>query len=281
MNGSGLLYAVKALFWQFLTLITLGLAYPWSIAALERYKVGHTFYGDLKGEFVGKGWEFFKRGWWLWLLCWIPVAAFVAAILMAIGLRTLAKTKAEIDQAAAPILAFAALASLTLVIVPFIYAAFKATEWKWWLQSIRIGEVRFDSDLKRGALIGTYWKLIGMSYLAGLAGVVFMGIVLAAGFGVLKLVFNITPDMVAAQMKSGHFSPTFIPVIILYAFSYLGLIQAIGIVRRIYLVQRIWKIVVASVTISHLDTAEHVLAAGEAASAFGEGLADGLDLAGF
>jgi len=28
----------------------------------------HTFYGDLPGRFEGKGSEFFKRGWWLWLL---------------------------------------------------------------------------------------------------------------------------------------------------------------------------------------------------------------------
>ena len=280
MTGSGLAYAGGALRWQFFTLVTLGLAYPWKVAVLERYKVGHTFYGDLKGDFTGRGWVFFKRGWWLWLLCWIPVAAFVAMIPLAIGLRHAAKTKIEIDQANGEIVGLFLLASLTLIIVPFIYAAFKATEWKWWLQSMRIGGVRFDSDLKRGALVGTYWKLIGMSYVAGLVELVFMGIVFAIGFGVLKLL-HVSPDMLAAQLKTGHFSASFVPVIILYVFAYLGLIQALGVVRRIYLVQRIWKIVTASITVHHLDAADHVLAAGEAASAFGEGLADGLDLAGF
>jgi uncharacterized membrane protein YjgN (DUF898 family) len=51
-----------------LALITLGLALPWREAALERYKMRHTYYGDLQGSFAGTGWEFFKRGWWLWLL---------------------------------------------------------------------------------------------------------------------------------------------------------------------------------------------------------------------
>jgi uncharacterized membrane protein YjgN (DUF898 family) len=280
MSGSGWAYAARALAWQFLTAITLGLAYPWSIAALERYKIGHTFYGDLPGQFAGKGWEFFKRGWWLWLLCWIPVSTFVIMIPIAVALRSAAHTKAEIDQATAGIVGLFGLASLTLIIVPFIYAAFKAIEWKWWVQSIHFGELRFDSDLKRGALIGNYWKLVGMSYLAGLVGLIFMGIVFAIGFGLMKL-FNINPNALTAQMKSGHFSASFIPVIFLYVFSYIGLIQLVGIVRRIYLVQRIWKIVVASVTIRHLDVADHVIAKGEAASAFGEGLADGLDLAGF
>jgi uncharacterized membrane protein YjgN (DUF898 family) len=280
MSGSGWAYAARALAWQFLTAITLGLAYPWSLASLERYKIGHTFYGDLPGEFTGKGWEFFKRGWWLWLLCWIPVVAFVAVAAISLGLRGAAHGKVEIDQAKAEIVGLFMFASLLLVIVPFIYATFKAIEWKWWVQSIRFGEVRFDSDLERDSLIGTYWKLIGMSYLAAFLGTIFMGIVFALGFGLMKL-FNISPDALAAEMKSGHFSASFIPVIFLYVFSYLGLIQALGIVRRIYLVQRIWKIVVASVTIRHLDGADHVIAKGEAASAFGEGLADGLDLAGF
>jgi hypothetical protein len=41
---------------------------PWRAAALERYKMRHSHYGDLQGSFEGRGWEFFKRGWWLWLL---------------------------------------------------------------------------------------------------------------------------------------------------------------------------------------------------------------------
>ena len=44
-------------------------------AALERYKMRHTSYGDLQGRFEATGWEFFKRGWWLWLLAW-PAGCF-------------------------------------------------------------------------------------------------------------------------------------------------------------------------------------------------------------
>ena len=44
---------------------------------------------------------------------------------------------------------------------PFVYAAFKAVEWRWWLSGIRFGGVRLESTLRRGALIGLYWKVIG------------------------------------------------------------------------------------------------------------------------
>src|SRR5712671_4003828 len=130
MTGSGWSYAWRAGLWTLLVFLTLGLALPWSTAALERYKMRHTSYGDLQARFEGTGWELFKRGWWLWLLAW---------------------------------------PSLPLLIpLPFIYGAFKAIEWRWWVAGIRFGDVRFDSNLKASGLFGLYWKVIGWTLLLGL-----------------------------------------------------------------------------------------------------------------
>ncbi|WP_461317825.1 DUF898 family protein [Bradyrhizobium embrapense] len=123
MSGSGWLYALKASLWGLLVVFTLGLALPWREAALERYKMRHSYYGDLQGSFEGRGWDFFKRGWWLWLLMPLALSSYVFA--------------------------------------PFAYAAFKAIEWRWWLSGIRFGEVRLESTLPRSALVGLYWKVIG------------------------------------------------------------------------------------------------------------------------
>src|SRR6516164_8530773 len=112
MDGSGWAYAWRAMLWGMLAFVTLGLALPWREAALERYKMGHSYYGDLQGSFEGSGWEFFKRGWWLWLLT--PVALYV------------------------------------MIGAPFVYAAFKAVEWRWWLSGIRFGGVRLQSTMRRG-----------------------------------------------------------------------------------------------------------------------------------
>ena len=133
MDGSGWAYAARALLWGVLVGLTLGLALPWREAALERYKMRHSHYGDLQGSFEGRGWEFFKRGWWLWLLAPIALVLFPLA--------------------------------------PFAYAAFKAVEWRWWLSGIRFGGVRLESTLPRGALYGLYWKMIGwFALLAVLSG---------------------------------------------------------------------------------------------------------------
>jgi uncharacterized membrane protein YjgN (DUF898 family) len=130
MSGSGWIYALKASLWGLLVVFTLGLALPWREAALERYKMRHSYYGDLQGSFEGRGWQFFKRGWWLWLLMPFALAFYVLA--------------------------------------PFAYAAFKAIEWRWWLSGIRFGGVRLESTLGRGALMDLYWKVIGWAVLLGM-----------------------------------------------------------------------------------------------------------------
>jgi uncharacterized membrane protein YjgN (DUF898 family) len=130
MTGSGWAYAVRATLWGAAMVLTLGLVLPWRDAALERYKMQHTHYGELQGSFEGSGWEFFKRGWWLWLLT--PFAV------------------------------------LTWVGVPFVYGAFKAIQLRWWLNGLRLGGVRLESTLGAGVLIGLYWKTIGWVLLLSL-----------------------------------------------------------------------------------------------------------------
>src|SRR5665213_3114619 len=82
MSGSGWAYAARAALWGILMIFTLGLILPWREAALERYKMRNSHYGDLQGSFEGRGWEFFKRGFWIWLvaIAWIVVLIVVALL---------------------------------------------------------------------------------------------------------------------------------------------------------------------------------------------------------
>ena len=47
-TGSAWRYAVCAIFWWGMIGMTLGLAYPWAQASLERFKMRNTYYGDLQ-----------------------------------------------------------------------------------------------------------------------------------------------------------------------------------------------------------------------------------------
>ncbi len=122
MTGSGWLYALRSILWGVLVIVTLGIAFPWREAALERYKMRHTHYGDLQGHFEGTGWGLFKRVWWMGLL------------------------------------------ALLIVTLPFVFPAYKAASWRWWVSGARIGGVRFDSSLSTGALMGKYWAVFGWAF---------------------------------------------------------------------------------------------------------------------
>ncbi|MCA6123922.1 DUF898 domain-containing protein [Bradyrhizobium sp. WSM 1704] len=235
MSGSGWVYALKAALWGLLVLATLGLALPWREAALERYKMRHSYYGDLQGSFEGRGWEFFKRGWWLWLLA--PFAMYA------------------------------------VFLAPFVWAAFKAVEWRWWLSGIRFGGVRLESTLRRSALIGLYWKVIGWTVLLGIV------------FGIYALLCT----LLVASMDGSSIEDFFkaesaaksIPWLVLLGIGYLAFALAMNVVMRVYLMRDLWVRVLSTTIVHNLQAAADVTARGELANALGEGFADGLDVGGF
>ena len=235
MDGSGWLYSLRAMLWGLLVFLTLGLALPWREASLERYKMQHTHFGDLQGDFEGDGWTFFKRGWWLWLLTPVAIVIFPAA--------------------------------------PFVYAEFKAREWRWWLDGIRIGGVSLSSELPHNAFYGLYWKVIGWwlllttvygAYLAG-------AVALTVKLGAVPLEQAARPGAHAAN----------IPMLVVTVIGYFALALGANIIMRVYLQRDLWVKVLETVEVHDIGAAADVRASGELASALGEGFADGLDVAGF
>jgi hypothetical protein len=242
MDGSGVSYALRAMGWGFVSVVTLGLALPWMQAALERYKMRHTYYGDLRGDFIATGGRFFKQGWLLWIGAAFTAAAyFVGPVLY------------ELTKQGAWFL----LMLPTLPALVFIYARFKALQWKWWLEGVRIGDVRAASTLQRHALTRNYWIFVGL----------FFASLLAAGIGA-ALAIAFLPKILG---------------VVLAVFFYLALIVQYSILWRTYFIQRVWRIVVNSLTIHNLHTAQEVAMRLDASSptALGEGFADSLDVAGF
>jgi uncharacterized membrane protein YjgN (DUF898 family) len=231
-------------------LLTLGLILPWREAALERYKMRHSYYGDLQGSFEGRGWEFFKRGWSLWLS---PIVSVSAIFIVP------SRSKAVPGL----------LLLLLLVLAPFIYAAFKAVEWRWWLSGIRFGGVRLESNLTRGALIGLYWKVIGWLLLLAALLAVYL-------FACTTLMIGTGNVASAASNLRGN-----VPMIVLVAIGYLAFILLLNVVMRVYLSRDLWVGLVESTSVHHVEAAADVSVRGELASAVGEGLADGLDVVGF
>src|SRR5258706_13152353 len=261
MSGSGWAYAARAALWGLLMVPTLGLILPWREAALERYKMRHCYYGDLQGSFEGRGWDFFKRGWWLWLLALAPLimVLVVVPLLKLVPALPLARIAVQIAPGATFLVPLAA---------PFIYGLFKAVEWRWWLSGIRFGEVRFESALLRGALVGLYWKVIGWFLLVAVLFSAYL-------FACAGLIASMSQAPIAKFFTPANLQGS-IPMIVLAAAGYLAFVLALNVVLRVYLQRDVWVRVIASTTVHHIEAVGNVSARGGLARALGEGLARGV-----
>ena len=250
MSGSGWAYAARSALWTLLVLVTLGLALPWREAALERYKMRHCYYGDLQGRFDGRGWDLFKQGWWIWL------AGIASLVLLGFSKKI----------PPAPL--------IVLIAAPFLYAIFESVEWRWWVSGIRFGDVRFESDLRYGALVDLYWKVIGWFLLAAVVFVIYL--LLCAG-----MIAGVSQADMTKLSIAGHLKDS-IPMLILGALGYLTFILVLNVAMRLYLLRDLWARVAASIVVHDIASGGNVSAMGDVADAVGEGLADGLDVvAGF
>jgi uncharacterized membrane protein YjgN (DUF898 family) len=155
--------------------------------------------------------------------------------------------------------------------LPFLHAVRKAMEWRWWANGIHFGDVAVACDLPAAGLFGVYWGLIGM------------GLLLLVGFGVAALAIGAALVLLAGHGQSSGMLLANMPVagIVAYGIWYLVMILSFTVLARIYTLHHVWRHVASACRLLNPQAAADVGSAGEAASAIGEGLADGLDFAGF
>ena len=263
MTGSAWAFVWRSALWSLATALSFGLAYPWRVAALERYKMDNTYYGDLPGRFVGKGWGLAKSAFPIWL---ILVVVWGAAIAVLIGVSIKAAghgLNPNSFATFAPLLAAISVAFLATVIAWPIY---QAIEWRWWIEGVRFGDVEAVSALTRGKIFGLYFKTflwnVAVSLIAGLL----IGLVVGVAHGAGAAVGGLAQQYVTIGAT---------------AVSYLLMLTAYSVVSRYYLQHQLWAVLINSTRIRNLDATTKVSARGVASNAFGEGLLDGLDMGGF
>ena len=264
MTGSGWKYALRSLGWLLLVVVTLGIVYPWREAALERYKMANTRFGDLQGAFLGSAWNLLRQLAPLWAIAVLLLGAFIGKFYMAFGgIPSLAAGAGTIKQLPPW---FWALVTIGSFYGPIALALAQAIEWRWWLNGIRLGAVAFESALPLRAILVLWLKLFGVILLVFLAFGIFAAFV---SFLTTKLV---APQVLASLKYVG---------VGLAILAYLLLLLVIGVISRYYLQHQLWRALVVSLTIRNLSASDNAIAQGAPANALGEGLLDGLDMAGF
>lgn len=277
-TGSAWRYAVCAVFWWVMIIVTLGLAYPLAQTRLEQFKMNNTFYGDLGGHFGGSARSLLLRGLPLWFLV---IGPFVLAMIMAMGgvdwsaALTAARqsgddTLGRIEGAspgfgAAVVIAILACGWVVLA-AALLYPAFQALMLRWWLGGLRFGSVATSSQVRARQIYAAYVRFLWYSVLFTLAAGVFGAAVLFL-IGVLGAVIGETATeiMVTAVLLVGY---------VIAALAYSTIYQ---VTVRLGL----WRLGLDSLVLSGTGALDRVKAAGRPSSPFGEGLANALRVDGW
>jgi uncharacterized membrane protein YjgN (DUF898 family) len=257
MKGAGWAYALRAILWDIATLLTLGLALPWATASLERYRMRHTYFGNVQGDFAGTGWSLFTRGWWVWAL---GIAAVVGGIALGISLEDTVSDKDAIGGFVSLGIMLAAFALWPLAMAIFT---------RWQIDGIRFGGVVASSNLGKGVFYGLFFKLLfsSIGFLIVFGAIMALAAVLFGAF--------FTEAFQALQMQ--NVTGSSVGAMILIAFAYLALLLGMGVIQRYFFGRGLWAAVVTSITVTNLRSLDAAIAAGQASGVLGEGLADALD----
>jgi uncharacterized membrane protein YjgN (DUF898 family) len=275
-HGSPWRYAVYALTCWAIVIVTLGLAYPWTLAFLERFKMRNTSYGDLHGRFEGSGLALFLRGLPLWLVIVGPLFVALAVLGAQIDWDALgrlidkgddAETGKMIGKMLAPGLGVAVGAlAISLLASPLFYPLFQAIKLRWWISGLRFGEIAVTSRLRIGQVYRVYLRLMLYLFLLSLLAGIMGGMTVFTVVGIASLAHSVILSQVAAGVIS----------ILLYVVVMLGS----STIYQVIVAAGLWRLGAETAQLSSEAALDGVRATGTASSALGEGLADALGVGG-
>ncbi len=173
-TGSAWRYAVCAVFWWSLIALTAGLAYPFAQSRLERFKMRHTFYGDLPGRFEGSAARLFAGVFLLWLIAVLPFAAAIVLGILGIDWSALTTAAGGDDMLLSWLEAsgldkaviYAGLTGIWLLLsLAVLYPIFQAMVLRWWAGGLRFGDIAVKSHLRTAQVYGVYARFLWYAFL--------------------------------------------------------------------------------------------------------------------
>jgi len=269
-----------------LVILTLGLAYPFAVSRLERFKMHNTWLGNLQGRFEGSAGGLFIRGLFMWLLVVGPLIASLVTFVLAIDPALLQElvSSSDDDEAlsrlieARPDLTFAlafSTGALIWVLLAgiLLYPVFQAMVLRWWTSGLRFGDMAASSTLRTGEVYGTYLRYIGWSIVFSTIATFALILAVAAGTAALWATGVLEKEWFSSIGE--------IAVAILGVVTYVAFALGYAVIYQVKVRLGLWRAVANSTGLSNPATLEAISSVGAPASAVGEGLADALNVGGF
>jgi uncharacterized membrane protein YjgN (DUF898 family) len=275
-TGSAWLYAIRALLWWALTIVTLGLAYPFQVARLERYKMRNTFYGLQAGRFDGAGWQLLLRGLPLWLLTIGPLVLAIAGF-AAVDWHGVANAVGQggdnimgrvegVSPGLGAAIAFALLMlALSAAMGALLYPVFQSIVLRWWLSGLRFGALSIRSKLRIRDVYRAYARFLWYAIVFTIVLTVASALVVFV-LGSLSEKLPDFTEVVGAALALGA-----------YVVAALGF----SAIYRATVLLSLWQLGTESIQLSGVEMLDTVEASIRSGSPFSEGLADALNVGGY
>lgn len=263
-DGSTWRYVGQSLLWGLASAATLGLAYPSTRLALQRYRTVNTRFGDQHFSFDAPLMPLFTR--WLvvltpLILFYLVIIGFSIAVERSIGDSDAEAVGRKIGEAMVAHGKLMGVALVLLAILPFTWAWYRMAEFRHFAAHTRLGEITFRSTARGRAIL---IRLTGFA-LAALGATILVGL----------LVFWWSRALISLGMGQ------------IFAFATVG--GVLGLLLVLFGYRFLWTMIVTAGLVRHicetleisgLETLDGVAQASAPSDKYGEGLADSFEVAG-
>ncbi|ACS39801.1 YjgN family protein [Methylorubrum extorquens] len=278
-DGSGFAYAGLASLWWLATFASLGLAFPFMRAALERYRIDHTLIGQSRMRSTATGRSILMPWMIFYIVALLPILLSVAALLAATGFDIPSDLLIQ-DPASenskfifnpayedSPLVSYASAvgiaASVSIPLALLLIPYYRARETRAFFNAASLGEARLASSLKARQFYFPY-----LVYMLAVIGFII----------VLGIIAALLLPLIATDGENAGIQAFVIASSVLL---YLGAILGTNVLYVRIITVRLWHAVATTMQIENLPALEAVLASTRApASGLNEGLADALDVGG-
>lgn len=256
-DGSTLAYVGRAALWAVVVIATLGLAAPWAMRALQRYRTSVTRFGDRPFSLEAAVGPLVRAWMPVWLFLVLPPILFVV-------LNT--EVWAADDPTAEQRFRFFFILGGGWIIAAQAYIDFRIKAFRHFAAGTRLGEVEFRSHAEAKPVLKRAAGFVAVMALASLAISVVAGVAL-----------GVTADPAMLERLAENDPP----------FAFMGVAYAAGLavyivgtlLLHLMVLRPALRHLCETFTVMHLGTIDSVQPSAAPAPRFGEGLADSFDFA--
>ena len=258
-----------------LTLVTLGVAYPYYRIATRRYLLDHTWFGDQKFSCTARARSLIGR-WLIFLVVWLAFMGVFAFQVWDLVLAYQGGLSSPIRGTGAP--PFAWLLFLAIPVLGCLFISYRTAEFRVLADSVTLQNVRVSSNLSAGRMLLFALKLCGAAAL-WLIAAVFLGIIAMMALTPI-LQASLHGFGTAAVLSGGQVSPIIFLVLMLASipFAFLFLLGSSVLMRLYY--NGVLRRAVASLSFEGELEPDRIGQTREPVPRWGEGLLEAFDFAG-